>query len=581
MSWIRSTLSLPLLRKELVEQALRKRTYIIRVIYASLLFFAFCVYLSDELDRYEGNPFFMLGSGKQMFEFLVGLQFAGIYIFLPAMVSGVLTSEKERGSLGLLFLTDLSPWEILIQKLLGRLVPMFSFFLLVLPLMAIAYAFGGISAPYLASGIYLLFLTCFQVAAISLAASSSCRTSGRSFLISYGLILLLYFGVAVLFMILESLELTRFSWRSEAYIFAFVPPYLFEDARTEEFADVFLRSIPVIASVAGFLLVARVFLIRRAFVPAKDVVLNVFKGLDRFMSGLNVITGGIILVKDKKKLPGNEPIAWREVSKKSLGKLHYLLRFLLLIEIPLIIFITAFAIQQAGRYSWGDAEGITALIFIVWAIAILAVSLKSSNTIVSERASQTLEVLLTTPLSGREIVRQKMRGVRRVIIVLMIPLITAIAAEAWWESPSISIGYWGRSYSPRLDILAYLVSSLLSVFIFLPMFAWVSLWIGLKVRSKSRAIIVTLITVLGWITVPFLLVGLVHVLGDFYYDSAVNIFTLFSPLSILVVTETGDFDMVGTVPGVAIVLTYLWHGALLFYFRWLCLKRADRYLGRI
>ena len=100
-------------------------------------------------------------------------------------------------------------------------------------------------------------------------------------------------------------------------------------------------------------------------------------------------------------------------------------------------------------------------------------------------------------------------------------------------------------------------------------------------RSRSRAIVATMIVIVVWIFGPFCFLALVHSVGDLYYDSAANILSLFSPLSILIATESGDFDITGTVPGVAIVLCYLWHGALLFYFRWLCLKRADSYLGRI
>ena len=48
----------------------------------------------------------LLGLGLGLFEFLMALQFLGIYLFGPAMMSRVITSEKERNSLGLLLLTD-------------------------------------------------------------------------------------------------------------------------------------------------------------------------------------------------------------------------------------------------------------------------------------------------------------------------------------------------------------------------------------------------------------------------------------------------------------------------------------------
>src|SRR5579872_1525061 len=96
---------LPLLGKELLEQAARKRTYVIRVVYASLLFFVCFMMFYNTLRIGRASPFAVLGRGRQLFEVLVGMQFAGIYLFMPAMTCSVITHEKERASLQLLFQT--------------------------------------------------------------------------------------------------------------------------------------------------------------------------------------------------------------------------------------------------------------------------------------------------------------------------------------------------------------------------------------------------------------------------------------------------------------------------------------------
>ena len=59
-------------------------------------------------------------------------QFMGIYLFVPLMASGLITSEKERDLLGLL-LTRLSSGAIVLEKILGRLVPMCYLFFAALP----------------------------------------------------------------------------------------------------------------------------------------------------------------------------------------------------------------------------------------------------------------------------------------------------------------------------------------------------------------------------------------------------------------------------------------------------------------
>ena len=128
-------LGLPLLTKELIEQAARKRTYVVRLVYASLLFLLAFWQFTSILSSNGSNSLAILGSGTDMFNRVIELQSLGILLFLPALACGAITSEKERDSLTMLLVTRLGPFTILLEKLLGRLVPMFSFLLLSLPLL--------------------------------------------------------------------------------------------------------------------------------------------------------------------------------------------------------------------------------------------------------------------------------------------------------------------------------------------------------------------------------------------------------------------------------------------------------------
>src|SRR5258708_1818008 len=137
-----------------------------------------------------------------MFLWLVGLQFAGVYLFMPAITCGVVTQEKERDSLQLLFLTRLGPWTILFEKLLGRLIPMFSFLLLSLPLLAFAYSLGGISPSLLWSGVWMLVLATIQMGTLALMCSAFFRTTVGAFVASYVIAFIMFFGPYVMWMVL-------------------------------------------------------------------------------------------------------------------------------------------------------------------------------------------------------------------------------------------------------------------------------------------------------------------------------------------------------------------------------------------
>ena len=83
----------PLLTRELTEQAARKRTFMLRVIYAAILYSFTFIMLWEEMSRWSGQSFAFMGRGKDLFATLARLQFYGLYLFLPAMACGVLTSE--------------------------------------------------------------------------------------------------------------------------------------------------------------------------------------------------------------------------------------------------------------------------------------------------------------------------------------------------------------------------------------------------------------------------------------------------------------------------------------------------------
>jgi ABC-type transport system involved in multi-copper enzyme maturation permease subunit len=276
-----NTLSLgfPLLVKELTEQAARKRTYYVRVGYALLLFISALLVFwagASRQVRIFGSTLGMLGRGDDIFLALVTLQFAGIYLFLPAMVCPVIAGEKERDSLSLLLLTRLGPWTIIFEKLLSRVIPMFTFLLLVLPLLAYAYTFGGVSQEQIWGAMIVLGITTVQIAAFSLMCSAYFRTTASAFVATY----LIYFTV---FFAIPGL-IADFNHMSEEEFMYFVGPAVFYEVfdwggGSRSIFDLALRCIPLVGSTLVFLGLTRYFLIRRAFVQPRHLLRRLFKSL--------------------------------------------------------------------------------------------------------------------------------------------------------------------------------------------------------------------------------------------------------------------------------------------------------------
>ena len=584
--------SFPLLAKELTEAAARRRTYVLRVVYGVVLFAVFAAMAPRWLWRGAYDPLSVMGAGREMFESILLLQFVGIALFLPAMMCGRIAEEKERDSLVLLFLTDLRPWSIILQKYLGGLVPMLSFLLLAMPLAAIAYAFGGVTTSTLATGLYALLLACLQVGALALMCSAWCRTTVSALLSTYLLGVVFYLGPLLLLALFRIFTRLNLGPGPSDEFYLHIPPALLQFSGRgiggTLFANIIpmlMNSIPILISIAVFLLLARVFLVRRAFVPPSSFFLRLFRRLDGVMHRANRITGHRMLLRETRSLPDDDPIAWREMTRKALGKVHYLVRILTAIELPIIVLCALASLE--GNSFRGQIEMLSVVAAITGTLAVLALSVQAANTIVSERVQQTLEVLLTTPLTAREIVAQKARVLRRFMLVLAVPLLTIFGSECYLEWDMVS--HVGTKDSAAV----YIVCALLTVGIFLPLTSWLSLWIGLKMRTRFKAILTALAVIVAWCVVPVMAVFFME--NGSLFDGKTRAILAFalamlSPLAVPFFNEQSDlhnfppFDSWNpNMPGSAwlvLAMNFTFYATLLVIFRHLALSRADRYLRR-
>ena len=580
----RARLSFPLLTKELLETSAQRRTYILRVIYAVALYAVFVLLLPRETwTSVRQSSFELLGSGRQMFETLVILQYFGTALFMPALMCGRITQEKERDSLVLLFLTELRPWSIVLQKYLGGLVLMLSFFLLGLPLAGVAYAFGGLETGEVGRYLLGLFVTCLQLGALSLFCSAWCRSTVGSFIGTY-LFGTIFYAAPPLSIILLSMGARGYS-RSDAMEYCagmFIPPAALQmstimGTRSGGSIDpawpVYL--LPSIASIFLFLVLARWFLVRRALVPPVNFLRPFFERLDRLMKRMNRATGGIVLWRESSNLPADEPIFWRETHRRVLGKPHYLLRLLCAVQIPTVFACLAIALMQSFSSYGRDWREYSWLLGSLGALVALFISAHAANTIVAERVGQSLEVLLTTPLSARDIVRQKERALRRLLIVVAVPLLTIVAAKAYarFDIPAPqSHDSW----------MSYLVCATLMICINLPLVTWLSLWISIRVRTRFHAILGAVGALALWVG----LAPLTFYLTDHDTFGAAPIWrmlVLISPVSVAYLNEFSQLEQILwpiTNPWPAILLNTILYASIALLIRWRLFADSESLLRR-
>lgn len=463
-------LDLPLLRKELTELAVRPRTYVIRILYACLLLTISWAAMENIARQAVGNnPYAIMGSGGRMFEMLLNFQTIGIVLLTPALACGTITSEKERNTLGLLFLTRLGLWGIILEKLLSRLIPVMTFLLLSMPLFAVAYSFGGVNTWYMFGAIFLLFTTAVLLAAISMMCSTYFRTTAGAFIWAYLLEVMLMFT-------------------------CLIPIGMLFNSRFVSGLVLITACMMCWFITGGVLLMSRFFLTRRAFIQPKQRLLKLFKWIDGLFNNLNDrYTKGVVLVKEEVGLPEDDPIAWRETKKRSLGTVRYLFRVFVAIEVPLLFFCLMLTIET--RY--GSSYALSGALLVVWFIACLVITVQSAGLVAAERTHETLNVLLTTHLTSREIIEQKFAGVRRTTNVLRVPLLTIFLFSMYL------FGGFYRSWVTGFYPNSYALCFLLALVIYPMLIGWLGVLVSLYVKSHSRATLMTLGILVAWCLGPF------------------------------------------------------------------------------
>jgi hypothetical protein len=556
------------LGKELLEQSAQKRMYVMRVVYALLLFGTF-YFLYARLVGY--GSMMVLGRGFRLFMFLVAAQSAAIFLFLPPLMAGAIAQEKERDTLGLLFLTDLTPWELILQKYVGRLIPMLTLQFLSLPLLAVAYSLGGVSVSMLCVNAATLFLTCLAVGALALECSAHEATTFQAVVRCWGLCLV--------FAICWWEGLSTFWLRTVPVPFAPAPYRVLFVFRLYYTAAAYL--VPTFL----FLLRAKQNLEPRAFVPRRDPFGHQFRQIDQYRKDLRKLTRAILRKRDPEALALANEVLRKELGVAADQRIWSLGGFLLarmqvpaLIAVAIIFGFIVFIFLFFGMFMDPKSAPFPVIVGCFWIFGLLTVPFQSANAIASERINERLGAILTTPLTAREILDEWLAPVRRWIQFLVRPLIVLFVMEAIVKFKTQAPG------ARWLNAVIYLGVSFATISIYPRLVQWTCLWIGLRMRNQIRAMMTAFLLVAAWSFIPAIVSNYLLETGllSANWSEALK---CVSPVAIIRIMEafgTPKWDP-GLTQGLfaLVVVHFGLAAALCWKVRQICLTKADRYLGRI
>lgn len=204
----------PVFAKEMIEIARRKRYYLNRALYGlAILFTLFLVW--ENLVQQVGYLGIraMASIATETFQNVSVLQFFAIFIAVPLFLCGTVASEREEGTLELLFTTGLRDREIIVGKLLSRIVVLVLLILCGLPIMSLTMFFGGVDPGSLWCMVGVTFLATYYAGAHAIYFSSVTRSPMGALVRTYWWMGLYLFLIPVaLIILLEVISRPNAMW---------------------------------------------------------------------------------------------------------------------------------------------------------------------------------------------------------------------------------------------------------------------------------------------------------------------------------------------------------------------------------
>lgn len=164
----------PIFEKELRVSSRRRRNYALRFFYIALLTaFVAMVWLS--VVHVHGSASFvqsrMAAAAKQIIITVAFFQFITVQVLAVILLSTAISDEVYHRTLGLLMTTPINSLQIVMGKMLSKLLQLILLLAITLPILAIVRVFGGVSWSYLLSSLCITLTALLLAGSVSLAFS--------------------------------------------------------------------------------------------------------------------------------------------------------------------------------------------------------------------------------------------------------------------------------------------------------------------------------------------------------------------------------------------------------------------------
>lgn len=406
----------PVFYYDLVRQSRRHFVPIARVLY---LFGLYAVLLMGGLNWSHNSSGAPLPQGsiarflEQFFSAFLTVQFLVVAALTPALTAGAISEEKESQTLPFLLASPLRRYEIVLGKLGSRLGTLLLIVLAGLPVFSLLQLLGGVDPGWLWAGFAATGMSMVSLAAISLFWSVVMKRSREAILWSY-LTPPAYLLLSQLSKLISAASWAGFPDPEGVYSIGALAT-LFRAGDPFEAVGQSFRGLRGLSTVEDAVFAYAIF---HAVVAVLALTLAVLRlrpsGLAEETTKAQATRLRQRLLYGGRPSVGANPVLWREVYAEHGLRANWLVLLVVLFFVGLSFWPLLEMLFRTPRSFDFRREIINVWVRIVGTLVacllLLGVAVRASGSFTTERHKQTLDVLLTTPLSVDAILMGKWVG---------------------------------------------------------------------------------------------------------------------------------------------------------------------------
>lgn len=415
----------PVFAYEWIVSSRRWQGYALRSLFAAVLLAALLVIWSRSVAPAGPVTFQGLAKlGETFFIGLIGTQLTLVLLAAPAATAGAICLDRASGTMAHLLVTDLSDSEIVLGKLAARLVPVLGLVACALPLMAIMTLLGGVDPDALFGAFLVTTGVAVLGCSLALCFSLWVKKTHEALLGTYAV-----WGLWLVGGPFVRLVNNAFGWTfsvpsvvADPYHLAFAPYWRPGSVSRSDYLA-FLAATTAIAAALAVLSTVRV----RAVCTRTEV-----QRAPRLRGRLAVLG---VLATPIRYLPGPpldfNPVLWREWHRARPSRWGRIVGGLFVAGAVAASVAAVVAPRNSFAMAWVNGFQVS--------IGMLLLSVTAATSLSEERVRGSLDVLMATTLSTREIVLGKWLGTFRLVPAMaVLPVLVVLCSDplSWLYVPT-------------------------------------------------------------------------------------------------------------------------------------------------